>query len=66
MLHIKLQGMEHRAPCKYIFYPNTHTLNLCVGLKGKKILNIRNSYQIKGNIEANTLTLNTPLTSWSG
>ena len=24
MLHIKLKGMEHRTPCKYIFCPYTH------------------------------------------
>ena len=24
MLHIKLKVMEHRAPCKHIFYPWTH------------------------------------------
>ena len=24
MLHIKLNGMEHRVPCKHIFCPNTH------------------------------------------
>ena len=24
MLHIKLKGMEHRAPCKHIFYSYTH------------------------------------------
>ena len=24
MLHIKLKGMEHRAPCKHIFCPYTH------------------------------------------
>ena len=24
MLHIKLKGIEHRAPCKHIFFPLTH------------------------------------------
>ena len=24
MLHIKLNGMEHRAPCKHILCPSTH------------------------------------------
>ena len=24
MLHSKLNGMEHRAPCKHIFSPYTH------------------------------------------
>ena len=27
ILHIKLKGMEHRAPCKHIFCPLTHTLD---------------------------------------
>ena len=24
IVHIKSKGIEHRAPCKYIFCPNTH------------------------------------------
>ena len=28
MLHIKLKGMEHRAPCKHIFYPYTQPVSL--------------------------------------
>ena len=35
MLHIKLKGMEHRAPLKHIFSPYTN-LNLWVRLKGKQ------------------------------
>ena len=35
MLHIKLRGMEHRAPCKHIFCPYTHTLCLGWGHKFK-------------------------------
>ena len=71
MLHIKLKGMEHRAPCKNIFSPYT-TLNPWVGLKGKQNSEYGHvAYQIEGkevqtNIEANSLTLHTPLTSWSG
>ena len=33
----KLKGMEHRAPCKYINCPNTHTLVHVVGSIGQNI-----------------------------
>ena len=33
MLHIKLKGMEYRAPCKHIFCPYTHPLPLVLGQK---------------------------------
>ena len=70
MLHYKLKGMEHRAPCKHIFYPYTHPQP--VGwIKRKKSECGHVAYQIKGkevqtNIEANALTLHTPLASGSG
>ena len=28
ILHVKLKGMEQRAPCKHIFYPYTQPLPL--------------------------------------
>ena len=39
MLHIKLNGMEHRAPCKHISVL-TYPVNLWVGLKGTETLNV--------------------------
>ena len=45
MLHNKLKGMEHRAPYSLL----THTLNLWVGLKGKRSSECGHvAYQIKG------------------
>ena len=38
MLHIKLNGKEHRWPSTYSLL--THALNLWVGLKGKQNLNV--------------------------
>ena len=35
ILHNKLKGMEHRAPCKHIFCPLTHTLDFGVESKIK-------------------------------
>ena len=35
MLHIKLKGIEHRAPCKHIIYPYVHLSG--VGSKGQNI-----------------------------
>ena len=49
MLHIKLIGTEHRAPCKQKFCPYTHTRPL-------------GRLKIKGNIHANILSLHTPST----
>ena len=65
MLHNKLKGMEHRAPCKHVFSPYIHPQP--VGwIKGKKNISECGhvAYQIKGqevwtNIEANSLTLHT-------
>ena len=37
MLHIKLKGMEHRAPCKHIFCPYTHA-QLPDGVKFLKVV----------------------------
>ena len=58
MLHIKLKGMEHRAPCKHIFSP--YILNLWVGLNYKKSECGHVAYQkgkeVQTNIEANNLT----------
>ena len=34
-LHIKLKGMEHRAPCKHIFCPYTHSRPMGLGQKVK-------------------------------
>ena len=49
MLHIKLMGMEYRAPCKHIFC--THTLDPWDGVKRSKHFNERShaAYQIIGN-----------------
>ena len=47
MLHIKLKEMEHIAPCKHILSPKL-TINLWVGLKGKKSGCGHVAYQIKG------------------
>ena len=35
MLHIKLMGVLHRAPCKHMFCPNTHPrpLGWCQNVK---------------------------------
>ena len=65
MLHNKLKEMEYRAHA-YTYY---HPLNLWVALKVKKSVCSHVAYQIKGkevwtNIEANTLTIHTPLTDW--
>ena len=49
MLHIKLMGMEHRAPFKHIFRPYTHPGPLGVGSKGQNIFLLNVAYQIKGN-----------------
>ena len=54
MLHIELIGMEQRAPCKHIFYPNTHPRPPRVGSKDQNKLKILKvpchvAYQIKGN-----------------
>ena len=51
MLHSKLKGMEHRAPCKHIFGPYT-PLHPQMGSKGQNIFLYESShvaYQIKGN-----------------
>ena len=47
MLHIKLKGMEYRAPCKHIFCPYTHPQPLGWGQKVKTFFYV--AYQIKGN-----------------
>ena len=49
MLHIKLKGIEHKAPCKHLFCPCT-----CPqppdGVKGHFFLEIHYvTHQIKGN-----------------
>ena len=53
MLYIKLKGMEHRAPFKYIFCPYTHThSNPRWDQKVKTFFFPESShvaYQIKGN-----------------
>ena len=36
MLHIKLNGMERRAPCKHIFCPYTHLQPVGLDQKVKK------------------------------
>ena len=63
MLHIKLKGMEHRAPCKYILCPYTHPCPVGSGQKAKTFFSQCGhvEYQIKGNevktnIEAKSLT----------
>ena len=38
MLHIKLKGMEHRAPCKHIFCPYTHPRPLGWGQRVKALI----------------------------
>ena len=38
ILHIKLKGVELRAPCKHIFCPYTHPLPLGYGEKVKHLL----------------------------
>ena len=50
MLHIKLKGMEHRAPCKRIFRPYTYFWSLGKGKMSKLIfLNVVMLHcQIKG------------------
>ena len=50
MLHIKLKGMEHRALCKHIFSPYTHTLNLWVGLKGKELNVVVLHIKLRGQV----------------
>ena len=51
MLHIKLMGMEHRAPCKQMFCPYTHPGPLGWGRKVKHLFTVSShiAYQIKGN-----------------
>ena len=46
MLHIKLKGMEHRAPCKHIFCL-TRTLNPRWGQKVKHFFSERKMLHIK-------------------
>ena len=53
MLHIKLIGMEHRAPCKHIFCPYIHPQSLGWGQKIKLFYFMKEpclvTYPIKGN-----------------
>ena len=65
MSHIKLKGIEHRAPCKHIFCPHTRPLPLGLIKRFKKAECGHVAYQTKlkevdTNIDANTLTLQTP------
>ena len=48
MLHIKLKGMEHRTPCKYI---SCYFLHPQAGSKGEYFFSKSSyvAYQIKGN-----------------
>ena len=48
MLHIKLKGMEQRAPCKHIFCPCTHPRPLGLGQKAKTFLNEILHIKLKG------------------
>ena len=70
MLHIKLKGMEHRAPCKHKFCP--YTLPLAPGgLKAIFSESSHAAYQIKRNgakstMQAHILFLQTHLTCGSG
>ena len=52
ILHIKLIGIEHRAPCKHVFCPNTASAYRG-GLKDLNIFFLKVtchvSYQLKGN-----------------
>ena len=50
ILHIKLMGMEHRAPCKHIYCPYTHPRSLGWGQKFRFFTeSSRVAYQIKEN-----------------
>ena len=50
MLHIKLKGMEHRAPCKHIVCPYTHLQPPDGAKMSKHIFESSHvEYQIKGN-----------------
>ena len=51
VLHVKLKGIEHRAPCKDIFCDYTHPRAPGVWSKGQNICFKRShvAYQIKGN-----------------
>ena len=51
MLHIKLKGMEHRAPCKHIFCAYTHPWSMGWGQKVKTFFseNSDAAYQMKRN-----------------
>ena len=73
MLHIKLKGIEYRAPWKQIFCPYTHPRPLGWGQRSffffSESYNI--AFKIKGkevqtNMQAETLILHTPLTSGIG
>ena len=66
MLHNKLKGMRHRAPCKHIFSLYTHPQPVS-WIKGKKNLNVvmlhiklrEKKYGL--TLEANAVTLHTRL-----
>ena len=69
MLHIKLKGIEHRAQCKHIFFPEAHTM----GSNGQNIFSESShaAYQIKGNgawstMQEHILPLHTSSTCGSG
>ena len=51
MLHIKLMGMEYRAPCKHIFCPYIHPRPLGCDQKSKHFFTESShvAYQSKGN-----------------
>ena len=51
MLHIKFKGMDHRAPCKHIVCPFTHTQSPDGVKRSKHFLSVNSHvvYQIKGN-----------------
>ena len=69
MLHIKLKGMEQRAPCKLMFCPYTHTRSLGWGLKVKTFFFSESShvaYQINGNGAYSTMQAHIFLGPWSG
>ena len=53
MLHVKLKGMEHRAPCKHIFCTYTHSRPLGAGSKGQPFLFQRSHVAYQKGMEHN-------------